>query len=165
MKADLAINTFRLTGNFSMAQPKSLLNNVLTRVTKVPSKPSKNQDNLDKSKMTTDTFMRAINPHGETIKIFSPVIDILLHSRPTTRIVMGFLLENMKDGSHLAELQWQKFVKKGYGNKNTFYSGLIDLKEKKMIQKYSGRFYEVNPDFAFKGNLANFLEKAKEAKI
>lgn len=111
-----------------------------------------------------DTFMRTINPHGNPIKIFSPVIDILIHSRPTTRIVMGFVFENMKQGTHIAELKWQKFVKKGYGNKNTFYSGLIDLKEKKMIQKYSGTFYEVNPDFAFKGNLANYLEKVKEAK-
>jgi hypothetical protein len=147
-----------------MAQRKSLLNNVLTRVTKVSSKPSENQDNLDKSKMTMDTFMRAINPHGNPIKIFSPVIDILIHSRPTTRVVMGFLLENMKQGTHIAELKWQKFVKKGYGSRDTFYRGLIDLKEKKMIQKYSGTFYEVNPDFAFKGNLANYLEKVKEAK-
>jgi len=147
-----------------MPQRKSLLNNVLTRVTKVSSKPSENQDNLDKSKMTTDTFMRAINPHGNPIKIFSPVIDILIHSRPTTRVVMGFLLENMKQGTHIAELKWQKFVKKGYGSKDTFYRGLIDLKEKRMIQKYSGTFYEVNPDFAFKGNLANYLNKAKEAK-
>ena len=145
-----------------MAQSKSLLNNILTRVTKVPVKPSHNQEDLQKDKMRMDTYMKAINPHGNPIKIFPPVFEILIHSRPTTRIVMGFLFENLKQGSHLVEMKWQKFVKKGYGNKNTFYSGIIDLKEKKMIQKYSGQFYEVNPDFVFKGNVANFLEKVGE---
>lgn len=155
---------FRLTRNFMITQRKSLLSQILTRAIKVPIKPSKNQEDLQKYKMRMDTYMRTTNPYGNAIKIFPPVIDILIHSRPTTRIVLGFLFENLKQGSHLAELKWEKFVKKGYGSRDTFYRGIIDLKEKKMIQKYSGQFYEVNPDFVFKGNIADFLEKVDKGE-
>lgn len=147
-----------------MAQFHSFRYTMSTRITKVPSKPSKEQKNIKKEQLLMGTYMTAINPHGNALKIFPPVFDILIHSRPTTRIVMGFLFENIKQGNILVELKWQKFVQKGYGNRDTFYRGLTDLKERKMIQKYSGQFYEINPDFVFKGNVATLIENFNEAK-
>jgi hypothetical protein len=98
------------------------------------------------------------------LKIYEPVFDILLNSKPTTRIVMGFLFKNIKQQSLEVEMKWQKFVKNGHGNRDTFYRGLTDLKEKKMIQKKNGYVYEINPDFVFKGNFAKYLQDFKEAK-
>jgi len=148
-----------------MAHSKSLLNKSLTRVIRAPSRPKKSQkDVTNNSDMIMETFMKSLNPHGNALKIFPPVFDILIHSRPTTRIVMGFLFENIKQGTHLVDLHWQKFVKKGYGSRDTFYRGIVDLKERNMIQKKSGQTYEINPDFVFKGNIAKFLMNVSEAR-
>ena len=149
-----------------MAQTKSILNDMVSHVIKAPSKVKRNKKEFThKSDLTMESYMKEVNPYGNPIKIYKPVIDILIHSRPTTRVVMGFLFENIKQDTHLVEMEWQKFVKKGYGSRDTFYRGIVDLKEKNLIRKKSGQIYEINPDFVFKGNKAKFIMKVQSGMV
>lgn len=102
-------------------------------------------------------------PLGMPLKVYPPMFQILMTCKPSTRLVLGYIFENLKRGEVEVFIPWQKFVQKKIGNKAAYYVGVKELIEKNFIQKKEGQSYFINHEYAFKGNRAKFLDSILNA--
>ena len=107
--------------------------------------------------LSTHTTHGDTIPLGMPVKLFPPMFTLLMTCKPSTRLVLGYMLDNLKMGQVEVYMPWQDFVKQKIGNKAAYYVGIKELIEKNLIQKKEGQTYFVNHEYVFKGNRAQFL--------